>query len=221
MGADDVGPTTCAVLDATGPDERSVQARRVEAERWAPERSAPRSSPGNPSRTTAGSARTVVDPAQGPLGGRARLPRRIAQLVRYGAVSVVATATSLTVLGVLVASGALPAALANVVATAVGTVPSFELNRRWVWRRTGARAVLAEVVPFTVLSFLGLALSTIAVAVVASWATAAGLTSTTRTVAVELANLSAFGALWLAQFVVLDRWLFRTRAPLVPAVDTP
>ena len=63
---------------------------------------------------------------------------RLRQWLRYGTVSIVATVTSLTVLGVLVAPRArCLRASANVIATAVGTVPSFELNRRWVWRKTG------------------------------------------------------------------------------------
>ena len=61
----------------------------------------------------------------------------------------------MTVLGVLVTATAMPAGLANVIATAVGTVPSFELNRRWVWRKTGKRSLRGEVGPFWVLSFRG------------------------------------------------------------------
>ena len=50
-------------------------------------------------------------------------------------------------LTLLVGTDAVTAGWANVIATGVGTVPSFELNRRWVWgrsadcwtiRRTGA-----------------------------------------------------------------------------------
>ena len=88
-----------------------------------------------------------------------------ARLVRYSAVSVVSTTTSLLTLGVLVGLAATPAVWANVVATAVGTVPSFELNRRWVWRAGGRRSVLRQVVPFCALSATGLVVSTVAVGV--------------------------------------------------------
>ena len=66
----------------------------------------------------------------------------VAKLVRYGAVSIIATTTSLLVLGVLVGILAAPAGWSNVVATTVGTVPSFELNRRWVWQRRGHRGTV-------------------------------------------------------------------------------
>ncbi|HSS08396.1 MAG TPA: GtrA family protein, partial [Acidimicrobiales bacterium] len=66
----------------------------------------------------------------------------ILKLIRYATVSAISTAVSLTILGTLVATNATTAGWANVVATAVGTVPSFELNRRWVWKKRGRRSVL-------------------------------------------------------------------------------
>ncbi len=135
---------------------------------------------------------------------------RLATLVRYGAVSGVATSTSLVVLGILVGLLGVGAVLANVVATAVGTVPSFELNRRWVWAYPGRRSIAREVVPFATLSFAGLVLSTLAVRVAS--AHTASLSRTWHTLAVEGANVAAYGALWVLQFVVLDRVLFRPAA---------
>lgn len=126
---------------------------------------------------------------------------------RYAGVSVISTVVSLTILGALVATGATSAVWANVIATAVGTVPSFELNRRWVWRRTGRCSVLKEVGPFTALSMLSLILSTVAVGAVAGWV--AGLDDATiRTMAAEGAHVGTFGSLWLVQYLLLDRWLF-------------
>ena len=134
------------------------------------------------------------------------------KLVRYGSVSAVSTTVSLTVLGVLVAGRVMVPGWANVVATAAGTVPSFELNRRWVWNKTGPRSVATEIAPFCALSFLGLALSTLAVAIAGVWADHAAVDTATRTLVVEGANVSAFGLVWLGQFVVLDRVLFHQAA---------
>ncbi len=145
---------------------------------------------------------------------------RLGQWVRYGAVSAIATATSLTVLGVLVSMTTMPAGVANVIATAVGTFPSFELNRRWVWRRTGRRSLRAELVPFWVLSFTGLVLSTLTVSLAATWAASAGLAGSARTLVIEAANVAAWGSLWVAQFVILDRYLFRRPSPAIPVALT-
>jgi putative flippase GtrA len=135
------------------------------------------------------------------------------KLIRYGAVSAIATSVSMIVLGALVASRTLTPGWANIVATGVGTVPSFELNRRWVWGKQGRRSVGGEVAPFAVLSFAGLALSTFAVSLAGHWAV--GLPTVERTTAVEAASVAAFGSLWVLQFVLLDRLLFasRTRPP--------
>ncbi|HEX4529610.1 MAG TPA: GtrA family protein [Acidimicrobiia bacterium] len=154
---------------------------------------------------------------------------RVRQWLRYGTVSIIATVTSMTLLAVLVTATAMPAGLANVIATAVGTVPSFELNRRWVWRKTGTRSLRGEVGPFWALSFAGLALSTLTVTLAAAWAAQMGVSGTMRTLVIELANVAVFGSLWIAQFLVLDRILFRSpgaparsdTAHSVPAVPGP
>ena len=130
------------------------------------------------------------------------------KLIKYGSVSAISTATSLTILGVLVGLANFPAIWANVIATSIATVPSFELNRRWVWAQDGQRSLVRQAAPYFLLSFAGLVLSTLAVHL-ASAATS-DATRLFHTAAVELANVAAYGALWVIQFVLCDRILFRT-----------
>jgi putative flippase GtrA len=130
------------------------------------------------------------------------------RLVRYGAVSAVSSTLSLLVLGVLVATRTLPAGWSNVVATAAGTFPSFELNRRWVWGVSGRRSIISEIGPFCAMTFVGLALSTITVSLAAAFAASSGFSAGMRTLTIEAANVGAWGSIWLAQFFVLDRVLF-------------
>lgn len=150
-----------------------------------------------------------------------RRPGRVAQLLRYSAVSGISTVTSLTVLGVLVGLFGVGAVLANVLAIAVGTLPSFELNRRWVWFDHSQRSVLRQITPFCTLSFAGLVLSTLTVRAVS--ARTIDLSRGWHTLAVEAANVAAYGALWVVQFVLLDRFLFRhgraARADLTMVAD--
>jgi putative flippase GtrA len=133
----------------------------------------------------------------------------VTKFVRYAGVSAISTVVSLTILGALVASGATSAAWANVIATVVGTVPSFELNRRWVWNRTGPRSLLREVGPFSALSMLSLGLSTLAVAATAGWVGGLHADATIRTLVAEVAHVGTFGLLWIVQYLLLDRLLFR------------
>jgi putative flippase GtrA len=142
---------------------------------------------------------------------------RIRTLLRYATVSLVATGVSQAVLGVLVWTRATPAVWANLIATLAGVGPSFELNRRWVWGKTGRRSLAKEIVPFVALSATGLALSTLAVGVASRWADLHHLADGTRTLAVQGANLLAFGVVWVGQFVLLDRVLFRRHRHLATA----
>jgi putative flippase GtrA len=139
------------------------------------------------------------------------------KLARYTAVSAISTTVSLSILGLLVATRTMSAGWANIVAISVATIPSFELNRRWVWKKVGQRSLLAEVGPFCALTFAGLALSTLAVSEVARWAASDGWTNTARTMAAEAANIAAFGSLWVLQFAILDRVLFKTTPSSIPA----
>jgi len=136
---------------------------------------------------------------------------RLRHFAKYALVSVVATITSLTILGLLVGVFGWPSVWANVLATAIGTVPSFELNRRWVWSQRGQRPRLAQVVPFCALSLSGLLVSTFAVHVAGDATSSSG--TLVHTAAVEAANFGSYGALWLVQFFLCDKVLFKTRVP--------
>ena len=133
----------------------------------------------------------------------------LGKLVRCAAVSGVTTGLSLSVLGVGAGPLGLSPAAANVLATIVATVPAYHLNRRWVWRQAGPSDLRRQVLPFWLLSFAGLLVSTLAVAMAGHWAASAELDGATRTLVLQGACLGAWGGLWVVQFVVKDRWLFR------------
>lgn len=143
------------------------------------------------------------------MSASSALRRRAAQLARYATTSVVATGTSLLILTALVAGGVMRPAPANVVATLAGIVPSFEMNRRWVWGVTGRPSVRRQILPFVALSLTGLVLSTLAVGAAGAVAERAGWGRGETAVVSIVANLAAFGTVWIAQFVILDRRLFK------------
>ena len=149
----------------------------------------------------------------------ASLHPQIRKLTRCAGVSVITTVLSLSVLGTLIATRAIAAGWANIVATIAGIGPSYWLNRRWVWQRAGAHNLAREVLPFWAMSVTALVLSTVAVSVAAHWADQAQLAASLRTGVVLVSNIAVFGSLWIAEFVFLDRVLFRPRAP-VPQKST-
>jgi putative flippase GtrA len=141
----------------------------------------------------------------GPQGcARRAIVRRMSRCL---VVSVGTTLLSAAVLVALALGAGVPAGSANVVAVCCGIAPSYFANRQWVWGRAGRSDLAREILPFWLLSLAGLVASTIAVAVVAS--AAAGWSTSARAIAFPVANLSVFGALWLVQFALLDKVLFR------------
>ena len=133
----------------------------------------------------------------------------VRRLVRYGAVSIISSALGLAVLGFLVGVRGTSAGWANVISTTFAAIPSFELNRRWSWQGRSGRAKVDQVVPFFVMTFLGLGLSTYVVHWAGLIATEHQLHRFHRTVAIEGASLGTWAALWLVQYLILDRFLFR------------
>lgn len=150
------------------------------------------------------------------LRGRARGWRK---LFRYTMVSVVSVLVSQVVLFFAVRGLGWNGRPANVLAVAVGTVPSYYLNRVWAWGVGGRSHLLKEVAPFWALSFLGLVVSTVAVGF-AEDRLGATASETVRALVVQAANLGAFGVLWVAKFVIFNKVLFASHPEdLPPALD--
>ncbi|WP_040494801.1 GtrA family protein [Ilumatobacter nonamiensis] len=124
-------------------------------------------------------------------------------------VSLATSALSLSVLGVLTFTDSVTAGVANVIATISGIGPSYALNRRWVWRREGRSSIRREIGPFWAMGLLALVASTLTVSSAAGWAEARGVSDATRTTLVLAVNIVTFGGLWIVQYLVLDRYLFR------------
>lgn len=132
-----------------------------------------------------------------------------AKLIRFGAVSAFNVLSGQALLYSAQVFLELAPVLANVITVSIGTIPAYFLSRYWVWEKRGKNQILTEVVPFWFLTLLGFVLSTAAVWFVDSrW--------NPSPLAINLTNLMAFGVIWLAKFVVLDRVLFKPEeAPAV------
>lgn len=137
-----------------------------------------------------------------------RIWRLRARLARFAGVSVVGVAITLALLVTFHSLLGWPAVVANIAATVVAAVPIFLLNRRWVWQRKGAHSVSREIVPFWTYTLMGLVVSSGLVALAdAVWGSA---------VAVNIANLTGWGVLWVGKFVLLERFLFAHRDEVAP-----
>lgn len=143
------------------------------------------------------------------------------KLFRYVMGSVITTVVSFGVLtvvyGVLGWWGAVPS---TVFANVVATIPAYWLNRTWTWGKVGRSDPWREVIPFWVLSVLGIVISMGTAEVAAGLAHSHHFGHLLTTVVVDGANLAAYGILFVGKYVVFQR-LFRAaeavRSARVPA----
>jgi putative flippase GtrA len=133
----------------------------------------------------------------------------VVKLFRYSTASVVGVCVGTPVLAVLYAATGY-AILSNLVSVTCGAIPNYLINRRWTWHQTGKNRLWGEVVPFWAMSVLGMIASIVAVAYADSrWGT---------TLAVTAANLTGFGLVWVAKFLVLDRIMWKVVHKIEPDV---
>ncbi|HEY4929887.1 MAG TPA: GtrA family protein [Acidimicrobiales bacterium] len=130
-----------------------------------------------------------------------------AHLFKYTMVSVVSTIVSFGVLflvfGVFKWWGEITS---TIFANAVATVPSYYLNRKWVWGKGGRSHLTKEIIPFWSLSAIGIAFSIVGAA--AAKHVGKELPHMEQTAIVLLANLASFGIFWVLKFMIFNR-IFR------------
>lgn len=149
-----------------------------------------------------------------------RLTRHLrVRLFRYAAGSVVAFAVSEISFVVLFAPHLLGAKGASIVASLIGVIPGYFLNRNWAWGRRGRSHPWREILPYWVTVLVSTALAAVTIGAVNHAATAADLGRDVRTVLNAITYCAVYGTLFVAKFVVFNRWLFGDSRR--PAADRP
>ncbi len=132
--------------------------------------------------------------------------------VRYAIVSVVAVpvgTVAVAVFDVVQRSAGVAAVLGN----SVGAVPSYLLNRYWVWGKNDRNRLLTEVLPFWMITLIGIAFSFFVAHEAGQFTRHHGVGGPARILILLLANLAGFGVLWVAKYVFFDRVLFVVNRP--------
>ncbi len=131
------------------------------------------------------------------------------KIFRYTMTSVITTGVSLTVLGLVfgvfrVWSEVPSTIFANVCAA----FPSYWLNRRWAWGKSGRSRLFKEVLPFWVMSAASIAFSMVGASVARyigeRWHLAAHH-HLLLTALVLFANVVSFGIFWVLKLMVFNR----------------
>lgn len=142
------------------------------------------------------------------------------KFIKYALASVVSVIVTQIILFICYFAIRLEGGTSAFIASSIAAVPSYYLNRSWVWRKAGKSHLMKEVLPFWVMVFIGLAFSA-----VLGWAAdAAGRNWTDshalRTLIVQGSNISGFAVLWVLKFIIFNKILFATHPQdLEPAFD--
>jgi putative flippase GtrA len=128
------------------------------------------------------------------------------QLIRYTMVSVISTIVSFGMLAIVFGVLHLWGEIASTVfANVVATVPSYFLNRRWVWKKGGRSHLMKEIVPFWIMSAIGITVSIGGAAVARHIGTAHHLSHLQQTAVVLFANVASFGMFWILKYMLYNR----------------
>jgi putative flippase GtrA len=141
------------------------------------------------------------------LRARAKSPGGI-KAIKYTLASAVSVVVSIVAFVILKGFAKVDAVPANVASVVIGGIPNYYLNRRWAWGKTGKSHLWKEIVPFWALAFIGLGISTGAVALADSYAKSRGYSHVVTTLADTIANLGAFGVLWIGKFLIFNKLMF-------------
>ncbi|MDH3679619.1 MAG: GtrA family protein [Acidimicrobiia bacterium] len=118
----------------------------------------------------------------------------------YTTVSVIAAVANLVAYGSWLRVTDLHPTVANIAAAAMVALPTFYVNRRWVWRlRDGGAG--RQLLPYYLFTATNVTLSS-----TFAWFLAGRQASDAVLIA---ATFSVYATMWLLRFVFLDRFLFR------------
>ena len=130
--------------------------------------------------------------------------------LRYAMVSVVAVPVGTAGVALFNVVG-FAAGWAAVLGNSCGAVPSYLLNRYWVWGKSDKNRLFGEVLPFWAITLVGIGFSLFVAHEAGQFTKHHGITGAGRLAILLLANIAGFGVLWVAKYVLFNKVLFVVR----------
>jgi putative flippase GtrA len=131
------------------------------------------------------------------------------KLIRFTSVSVVSTIVSVIVISLVYGLKIIRSEVeATLVGNVIGAIPSYGLNRRWTWGKTGRSHVRKEILPFSVMAALGIGFSVLGASFAKHLVHTHQWSHLINTGIVDAANLASFAIFWVLKLLVFNR-IFR------------
>ncbi len=128
------------------------------------------------------------------------------KLIRFTAVSLVSTVVSVLAITLVYGLRIIRSEVeATLFGNLVGAMPSYSLNRRWTWGKTGRSHVRKEILPFGVMAVLGIAFSMLGAFYAKHLVHAHHWSHLFNTGLVDAANLASFAIFWVLKLMVFNR----------------
>jgi len=128
------------------------------------------------------------------------------KLIRFTMVSVISTVTSILVIALVYGLKIIPNEVeATIFGNVVAAIPSYHLNRRWSWGKTGKSHLRKEVLPFWAIVLLGIAFSTIGASYARHLVHTHHWSHLQATAIVVVANFVSFAIFWVLKLAVFNR----------------
>lgn len=132
--------------------------------------------------------------------------RRSRKIIRFLTVSVISTAVSFIVIAIVYGFKFIQNEIdATLVGNLVGAYPSYSLNRRWTWGKTGRSHLTKEVIPFWTLALSGIAFSIIGAAYARHLVHTHSWNHLLNTSIVDFANVLSAGIFWVLKYFIFNR----------------
>lgn len=142
------------------------------------------------------------------------------KVTKYAIGSVIALATSVVVFALMyVILGGKHTTICSIGAFIAGAIPNWVLNRRWAWKLKGEVAFLREIVAYIAISGVVLVASSLGTGAMQSWVKVHvtphhGI----RVILVTGAYVFVQAVLFVAKFLIYEKWVFSGQSRLRAAV---
>ena len=94
---------------------------------------------------------------------------------------------------------------ATLVGNIIGAIPSYTLNRRWTWGKSGPSHIRKELLPFWIMAVLGIAFSMVGASYAKHLVHTHNWSHLFNTGIVDAANLASFAVFWVLKLIVFNR----------------
>ncbi len=128
------------------------------------------------------------------------------ELVRYLLVTIVNVFNHQLVLWIARNQWGWPSAWANIFAATLAAIPAYILSRYWVWEVKGRNSFKTQILPFWLVTFFGMGISTAAVVI--------GELISDNKIWIQLASLGGYFVAWVIKFVLLNKVFTQPTEPI-------